>query len=100
MNNKSKKIQDSLNNIDSLKQSNSRIGKIGLALITLVSVFSLVGKKTEETTSLVKIENSPTPVMYSPPLEKSFTLVDTNTYFEDKMAMDLSMNHKILIEEE
>lgn len=65
-----------------------------------MSVFSLVGNKTEETTNLIKIENSPNPVMYSPPLEKSFTLVDTNTYFEDKIVMDLSMNQKILIEEE
>ncbi|CAD8174867.1 unnamed protein product [Paramecium pentaurelia] len=92
--NKSSKIRDQLSILQQLGRC-SRLGKIGLALLTLVSVFSVISQKeTQQTISspLVKVEDisnesAMAPINY----EKSYSVIDTNTFFEEqKISVGMS----------
>ncbi|CAD8071516.1 unnamed protein product [Paramecium primaurelia] len=85
--NKSQKIRNQLSILQQLGRG-SRLGKISLALLTLVSVFSVISQKEQNqtiTTPLVKIEeisseSAMRPINY----EKSYSIIDTNTFFEEE----------------
>ncbi|CAK56729.1 unnamed protein product (macronuclear) [Paramecium tetraurelia] len=92
--NKSSKIRDQLSILQQLGRC-SRLGKIGLALLTLVSVFSVISQKeTQQTISspLVKVEDlSSESAMVPVNYEKSYSVIDTNTFFEEqKIGVDMS----------
>ncbi|CAD8168885.1 unnamed protein product [Paramecium octaurelia] len=86
--NKSSKIRNQLTILQQLGRG-SRLGKISLALLTLVSVFSVISQKEQQpqtiTTPLVKLEEMSSesamrPINY----EKSYSIIDTNTFFEEE----------------
>ncbi|CAD8171793.1 unnamed protein product [Paramecium pentaurelia] len=85
--NKSQKIRNQLSILQQLGRG-SRLGKISLALLTLVSVFSVISQKEQHQTirtPLVKIEeisseSAMRPINY----EKSYSIIDTNTFFEEE----------------
>ncbi|CAD8180293.1 unnamed protein product [Paramecium octaurelia] len=85
--NKSSKIRDQLSILQQLGRC-SRLGKIGLALLTLVSVFSVISQKeTQQTISspLVKVEDLSSESAMAPiNYEKSYSVIDTNTFFEEQ----------------
>ncbi|CAD8084563.1 unnamed protein product [Paramecium sonneborni] len=85
--NKSQKIRDQLSILQQLGRC-SRLGKIGLTLLTLVSVFSVISQKeTQQTISspLVKVEELSNESAIVPINdEKSYSVIDTNTFFEEE----------------
>ncbi|CAK72009.1 unnamed protein product (macronuclear) [Paramecium tetraurelia] len=92
--NKSSKIRDQLSILQQLGRG-SRLGKISLALLTLVSVFSVISQKEAHqtiTTPLVKIEEISSESVLRPlNYEKSYSIIDTNTFFEEeKLGVGIS----------
>ncbi|CAD8156661.1 unnamed protein product [Paramecium octaurelia] len=92
--NKSSKIRDQLSILQQLGRG-SRLGKISLALLTLVSVFSVISQKEAHqtiTTPLVKIEEMSSESALRPlNYEKSYSIIDTNTFFEEeKLGVGIS----------
>ncbi|CAD8177496.1 unnamed protein product [Paramecium pentaurelia] len=94
--NKSSKIRDQLSILQQLGRC-SRLGKIGLTLLTLVSVFSVISQKETQQTiqsPLVKVEDlSSESAMVPINYEKSYSVIDTNTFFEEQ-KIDVGMSEE------
>ena len=60
----------------------TRLGKIGLALLTLVSVFSVI-EYNNTPIPVIKVEETENAAIIN--YDKSYSVVDTNTFIEEKI---------------